>query len=495
MPIAIKQECRILSIFALGLFFVSQNLGIYMTTVYRLPPEQVALVGGAHFGGVLVFAVLLATLAGRGNRVVVPLCLALCTLLIFVSHILHEQNGMLVFALRSAGVGVFWTGALHAFFLFAPLERRGLLLGLAVAAGELVWLVVLPGLNPGFPNAPGPELVGYAHKLQAVVQTIIGCALTMALAFGAARNGARTQNAAGAEGSTLPRAAIAPLFFAAALLYILYGLAGGASFPKVGRPGVSENAHILLLFAMPLAGALLDRGGRAARFFWAVLICAAFSAPAMVFITNLELREALYDALCMGRQAVFLATLLLADRLIRNRSRLPLLTALAYMMLPLAMAGNALSRLGGGMPLMGGLALLLAAVFSLLALRLRKALTAMPPARDEQDPSLFPLPEATLPAQPEPGKEAMPAPADPARLVAFATAYDLSERESLVMEMLAQHRSTDAIAEVLAVKESTVRTYVSRLMQKTGTNNRAVLLALFAAQKPAPDGTNPEVPA
>ncbi len=71
------------------------------------------------------------------------------------------------------------------------------------------------------------------------------------------------------------------------------------------------------------------------------------------------------------------------------------------------------------------------------------------------------------------------------RLAAFAATHGLSEQETLVMEMLAQGRSSEEIAGALAVKTSTVRTYVVRLMRKTGTDSRAALMARYAAHDPA----------
>ncbi len=53
------------------------------------------------------------------------------------------------------------------------------------------------------------------------------------------------------------------------------------------------------------------------------------------------------------------------------------------------------------------------------------------------------------------------------------------------MKMLAQDRSSEEIAEALDVKASTVRTYVRRLMHKSGTSNRAELLARYGSHDSA----------
>jgi hypothetical protein len=38
MPTSVRQECRLFSILALVLLFISQYMGIYMTTAYQFPP-------------------------------------------------------------------------------------------------------------------------------------------------------------------------------------------------------------------------------------------------------------------------------------------------------------------------------------------------------------------------------------------------------------------------------------------------------------------------
>ena len=71
------------------------------------------------------------------------------------------------------------------------------------------------------------------------------------------------------------------------------------------------------------------------------------------------------------------------------------------------------------------------------------------------------------------------------RLAVFAATYGLSKQEITVLEMLAQQRSTEAIAKILGVTDNTIYTYVRRIRQKTGTSNRDELIAFFASQIPA----------
>ncbi|MDR1241764.1 MAG: helix-turn-helix transcriptional regulator [Deltaproteobacteria bacterium] len=466
MPLAVRQECRIFSILALVLFFISQSLGVYVAMSYRLQQSGIFLFAAVYYAGTFGFAAVLSflsptrTRAGRGLFAPLPLFLALCALLAFTGHLLGFRGYVFAFAFRAVAMGVFALAAIHAFFLFAPPQRKGLLLGLAVASGELIWIVVLPVMNAGFSYDPNPALLGRLHMLQMTLQCSIG--ILLATAFAIRRDRALADVPPDPVPDHAVKASALPLLFAAAaLFYIAYGLASGLSFPKIG-PGISENAHFPLLLTLPLAGALLDRGGRGCRMLLIVTAFLIVAAPLMVFIREAAMREALYAALCVGRQCVFIATLLLAVHLIRNRRRLPLPVALAFALPSASMMGSAVSRIGGETVLVGGIAIALALAFAFFAHRLRGALADLPAAGDE---------------------DAL----HPDRLAAFAAAYGLSEQETLVMKMLAQRRSSEEIATILNVKAVTVRTYISRLMHKTGAGSRAALMARYAVHSPAVD--------
>jgi DNA-binding CsgD family transcriptional regulator len=473
MPPAAKPECSILATIALVLLFITQSLGIYTTMVLRFSQPQAGLFAIGFYAAILLCGAILSLplpnhpTGAKGVFSPVLLLLALCAALILAGHGMGREGGMLAMILRVTGVGGLWIISLHAFFLFAPERRRGVLLGLASAAGELIWVALLPAMNIFFSDASGPALAGHLLKLQMALQC--GSLLLLAAAFafrhGQAGNAQPDAPPADTRSEDFAKAFVLPfLFFAAGLLYIAYGLAAGLTFPRVEHSGIPDSAHILLLLTMPLTGALVDRGGRGCRLLFAALAVLSFAAPAML-LTRPEgiAREALYALLCVGRQGAYLATLLLADRLIRERSRLPLLLALAYILPVTAMAGRAIARADAELAVEAGIAFALALAFSLLVKRLCGALSGLPPAEDATD--------------------AAPA---PARLAAFAVTYSLSRQEMRVMEMLSQGRSTEDIATAMNVQESTVNTYVKRILQKTRTPNRAALMAHFAAHNPAP---------
>ena len=63
---------------------------------------------------------------------------------------------------------------------------------------------------------------------------------------------------------------------------------------------------------------------------------------------------------------------------------------------------------------------------------------------------------------------------------AFAKVHKLSGRERDVMELLMRGCSTEKMATSLALRESSVRTYVNSLLRKTGTGSRLNLVAALA---------------
>jgi DNA-binding CsgD family transcriptional regulator len=495
MPVAVRQERSIFSTVALVLLFITQALGVYTTMVLRFSQPQAALFAVVFYTVILLCGAILSLLplprnptggpcpprapqgrdgqspsASTGARGVfspVPVLLALCAALLLAGHGMGREGGIFAMVARVIGVAGLWMTALHAFFLFAPQRRKGLLLGTAAASGELIWVVLLPAMNIFFSDAAGPVLSGHFLKIQMALQCGSLLLLAAAFVFKPARAGNALSDTpyAGIRSEDSAKPSVLPLlFFAALSMYVLYGLGSGLVFPRMEHSGVPDSAHILLLLTMPLTGTLVDRGGRGCRLLLTALAVLAFAAPA-ILLTRPEgmAREALYALLCVGRQGAFLATLLLADRLIRKRSRLPLLLALAYILPVTATAGRAIARADAGFALEAGIAFGLALAFALLVMRLFSDLSGLPPAGEEAD---------------------LPAAFASGRLAAFVTRYGLSRQEIQVMEMLAQAHSTENIATAMHVQKKTVNTYVSRILQKSGVPNRAVLIEVFASQTP-----------
>lgn len=66
------------------------------------------------------------------------------------------------------------------------------------------------------------------------------------------------------------------------------------------------------------------------------------------------------------------------------------------------------------------------------------------------------------------------------RLVSFASAYGLSQRETQLLEMVTRGASNKDIAAQLFISENTVKFHMRNLLKKTGCSNRADLSSLFS---------------
>ena len=514
-------ERRILSILAVAFFFIAQSQALYLTGgMERLPPLYTGLAALTHYGGMAAFSFFLPRLMKRGKGMdpptlfaPVPLLVLGCAAALFCSHVFIAGNYVLVVLLgRSLGMGLFLAAALHVFFLSVR-ECRGFFLGLAFSAGELIWLVVLPGMNAALPASSDMVLFEHVHKIQAVFQAVTGVLIASAMVCRAAPAGdfrdAESGNVSAINANVSAGADVLPaLLVAGALLYILFGFAFQQPFPKIElRLNSQDNLHIALLFSAPLAGLALDRGR--ARLLLVFLACVSVVGPAALLVRHEFLQGILYGIFCVGRQVFFLVGLVLAGRLVHGGSRRLLLCCLLYALQSLALVGLALSRVAvaGALPI----ALVLAVGVLLFLGRVRRGLFRMPETAAEKQPPDVPVGDFFSPPQTGialetsppfasgPPSEAVPqlgpdrvsdAPSFAfllsahARLAsptaAFAHEHGLSEQEERVMALLAEGRSTDAIAESMGCKTATIRTYVHRLFKKTGTASRRELVSALA---------------
>ena len=91
-------------------------------------------------------------------------------------------------------------------------------------------------------------------------------------------------------------------------------------------------------------------------------------------------------------------------------------------------------------------------------------------------PSAAPAPSPAAPATPAPaaGEDA-----EQALYAAIAEDYGLTRREAEVLPFLARGRSAKVIAEALFVSESTVRTHIRRILEKTDLHSKQQVIDLI----------------
>lgn len=69
------------------------------------------------------------------------------------------------------------------------------------------------------------------------------------------------------------------------------------------------------------------------------------------------------------------------------------------------------------------------------------------------------------------------------RIQAFASRYDLSQREADIFRLISQGSTNKEIAEKLYISENTVKFHVRNLLRKTDCGKRKELLALYESTR------------
>lgn len=400
----------------------------------------------------------------------------------------------------AATLGLCLPGAVLIFFRSVPPEQQGVTLGLCIACGEVVWSALLPFLSLLDPAMPPQEQTSHLHAFQSVVQVGIGICLALSFA-GILPTGSGLTDQPRTPGNCdalcdrnsgdahLPVKPFVLLLLAAALFSMLFGLGFGMAFPKsMPGQGFADRPHFLLILLPPLAGYLLDKGGRAAilpALLWAVSALAVplLAAPG-------EFSALLGMLLESGRGVALLGVLLFLARMTRDRAILPLCilpVQLLYMFQP---AGAALTRLPYGQNLAAWLLAVAFIVIGTAALRLIR--TATTTWREEMIHPALPVKLAepdgsTGPDAPDHEAEAR----ETSRLAAFAMTFDLTRRETEILAHLRKNNDLHVVALALGVSTNTVKFHVQGLLRKTVMRNRQKLLHFYEAWSGSGQENNP----
>ncbi len=371
----------------------------------------------------------------------------------------------------AASMAVFTPVAFFLFFRAVPLGKEGFSFAIIMVCSEALWAFLFPLL--GLITAQLQNL--QALYLFSLCYWMVGgaglCLAVTLVSFAAAAPDCPTPivavNAPRTGALPRKRSAVLGLAFAAgAGMSAMMGLHMGMFMPKIAMtPELLSIPHFILLLLIPVAGRLVDtHPGKLA------LVC-LFSL-AGVFLSGLAQaygligHMSLFSPLNIVQQLVLLIIYTVTARLLKPHAFLPLMIVLVYCLYPVQLCGVALRGLVQGAPYgVTMLSLTLTAGTAWCLWRFRALLA--------EEPELWSLPRKADAATPVSEPELSAARPD---YTSFGVRYSLSERESLVMSLLARGYPTEAIAADLQVTESTIRTYISRVLRKTGAGSRAALM-------------------
>ncbi len=421
--------------------------------------------------GMAACATLIFLLArrGRGSTIFMPLLLTGCTALFFASHAFFAPGAEAsFFTACEALTGTFAAASLHLFFSSVPRERLGLCLGLALAAGESANLAGLP-----FCLVPG--LLTPDRLQTAVGATLLLLWLVLTAAWTAPPH-TRPAKIAPEREKTPPRLpALCALFTTGGLFCILLGLACNQDFSLPMAPGSRvDSLRGVLLFTAPLAGAVWDRGRPGIRLLLALTVWTAFAALAVPLVQDENMRAALYGSLRVGMQIFFMTVLLLAAGL-SGANLVPLLCSLVCSlsgMAPLAV------YLENGLP-DKAIELVGIGTFVSFVLLLLLLWRTLPVWLGRLEPA-----PARLAVEPAPLGWGETGEGD--KMEAFALTFDLHWRERDMLERLLRREDSAEMALALNLSRNSIKTYIYRLLKKTGVSSRSDLRHFYLEWRPEP---------
>ena len=390
---------------------------------------------------------------------------------------------------------------LYLFYKDVPKARQGAATGCALAAGELLWIVVLPLLRLHVYGPGQPEAVLYLYAF--LCFSIAGMAGCLALALrwqDAAEPNAFGLNAA--ESNTFidapSRAALLCLILGGAFFSVLIGLALGDMPRGTGSPSFSGSLHFPLLFIAPLIGVVLDGALRNSMSHSPThpspanchILCLCLAAgiaavPIIVVFTGFGFTEPLPILLLAVRLALMTALFVLTARLAGGSPFFPLLGVLVWCLLFVQHGGIVLAQALApwpGLRIAAAFALALASI--LLLRRFTLAAKKLPAlwSGDKDSPESAWSAKAQLAAEREAAeREAAKQEAD--KRLAFSAVFALSAREAEVLACILRDCDREAIAQDLGISDSTVKFHIRNLLQKTRQGNRQRLLHFYTSWK------------
>ncbi|UQZ90776.1 hypothetical protein C4J81_16810 [Deltaproteobacteria bacterium Smac51] len=482
--LAMSREAGLWPAFNLGLHFCAMYLALAVIVVGRgaTDPDRAGVL--IHFLTVPLAGLGLTLGLALGGRLWRgwPLMLGGGAVLGVVWMLSLSESGLsgrFSFLPTALILTVNWPVGLWLFFRTRT-ERAGLTLGLAMASGEMTWILLVPLLSAAFAGPMSAGQVLYIVKTLGLLPVLSALCLAL-ITFRLSRDGVQAPAEAARPGTGTCRRPLGWLFVGGVCFFALFGLAWGSGLPRsVIAPATRENLHYFQLFGAPLAGWLLDRArfgrSRGLAALLAALVLAALAVP----LSNLSggaYSPAAFTLMNVARSSCLLLLFLGAARL--SGRWLPLWGSLAYSIYLLqflgAAAGRGLYGRWGSQGLIlgeAGLTLGLALGLGCFWLTLRR--------------ETWPAPDEDIPAGDKAAAETIDStPMENSKTALFTMAFELTGREAEVLAGLLRGLNSPALAESLGISERTLKYHLSGLLRKTGQPNRRRLAAFYACWSPA----------
>lgn len=474
-----------------GLFFPIINIGAILLLLHRMSPEEqfIALVGfllgvfisasgltvierhiasdsrkARMWGGAIALGVVFLAVS-------VPLTRLLCPVF---------YEGYWLALVQPTLWSMLWPLMHRLFFLSVPPRDQGFTLGIALAAGHAFWAVTVLILVEVYLPASETTPLNRFSVLLYYIRSVFAAGfayvvwrlfkmLPVLLDRARALRNSRIQDGEDAsQPAPSPSKILLWLLIPLSISFFINGFTHFIFLPRLNlREAYPEYTQLVFILLFSGMAFLLHRYGNAMLKFLlmgSIMVC--FSVPWLFRPQPVAwLHQAIYVTCIIGYQVQLFIGMLITGNLASRCPRPALATAALLLGMTVSLlAGSLFQRYLQPLLPFSSFAVLTACTLLCLA-----SLPAAYRALRETDKDVMP------PLQP-----ALPASSGIAEAVsAFSAHHGLSPREREVLELLVQGHSTGGMADMLGLKENSVRFYIRTLLKKTRTNSRVELISAF----------------
>ena len=504
------QQMRLMGILVPALFYVAHNVGTMLFQARGVPQEQGGAAVAGYFLGIVAGAFGLTFLErrrewsdpGRRGAFLRGAFLAVMLFPAVFCQISFQLAGYAGTPFLNAFQPFLWSlslpVALRFFFAHVRPGRQALFFGLAIGIGHLCWALLTPLAGVGGLEERHLLFLNTTRSIAGVAMAVLCWQLSgMSASSGVPQRGeGKPDEALGSgKGDTEYDPGRKPipasygggtskwywLLLPFLACFFLNGFMGYLFFPRLlGRGLYPEYMHLALAVLFPIAGLCVMRWGNAAFISMICVSALSFAVfPLLLFLPEANrasgwTSQAAY-LVCAAAQQV----LLFCGALVFTRFavRSPVLGACTvWLAASIAIPGRLMAS-----SLLPALSLPVFPVACVLCFLCAASLAALRMA--------FPLPplseEKTLASVPAVGADAdAPTVADRTKQSAFVVAFDLTRRESELLEALIGNQDMEEWRAARGVSPHTVKFHIRGLLKKTSMSNRQRLMHFYAAWQP-----------